>query len=290
MGAELDLPMFRRGKVRDTFVLGEHLLMVATDRISAFDSVLPDGIPGKGKVLNQLSAWWFQRTGGLVENHMISTDLKDLDNRLKPHLAALEGRSMLVRRADRVDIECVVRGFLAGSAWAEYQQSGTVAGEPLPRGLVKAEELQTPIFSPATKEADGHDRNISHPELVEMIGAQLASQLKETSLRLYQLARKVVRQAGILLVDTKFEFGFIDGRLVLIDEALTPDSSRYWEAAAYRPGADQHSLDKQPVRDYLDQFGWDRQPPAPRLPPAVVLGTAARYREVFQRITQVAVP
>jgi len=286
------LPLFRRGKVRDTYDLGDHLLMVASDRISAFDVVLPTPIPGKGIVLTQLSRFWFELTDGLVPNHL------EPDEAIRTEIAArvgheretLAGRTMLVRKAERIDIECVVRGYLAGSAWAEYRETGNVAGEPLPQGLDRAAELPAPIFTPSTKVDDGHDVTISRADLAGIVGNDLASRLEEVSRNLYAVAHDFARQRGIVLADTKFEFGTIDGRLTLIDEVLTPDSSRFWEAATWQPGTEPPSYDKQPVRDWLAASGWDRRPPAPELPDEVVAGTVERYGEAFRRLTGFPVP
>jgi phosphoribosylaminoimidazole-succinocarboxamide synthase len=291
--SQIDLPgvpLFRRGKVRDTFDFGDRLLMVSTDRLSAFDVVLPTPIPGKGIVLTQLAAFWFGRTRGLVPNHLISTSLDGLPAELAEHAEVLRGRSTIARRAERIDVECVVRGYLAGSAWAEYQASGTVAGLPLAAGLVKAARLPAPLFTPATKNDEGHDVNISVAELNELVGEGLARRLEELSRDVYAVAADYALERGIILADTKFEFGFIDGELALIDEILTPDSSRFWDAATYQPGVEPPSFDKQPVRDWLVASGWNREPPGPDLPEPVVAGTIARYAEAYQRLTGVPVP
>jgi phosphoribosylaminoimidazole-succinocarboxamide synthase len=279
------LPLFRHGKVRDTYMLGDDLLMVASDRISAFDVVLPTTIPRKGAVLTQLSRFWFEQTVGIVPNHMISTDTKRFPAELAPLHGQLAGRSMIVRRAERIDIECVVRGYLAGSAWQEYQASGIVCGDPLPAGMRQSERLDEPIFTPAIKNDEGHDENISVRVLADRVGAELAGQLEETSLRLYLAASALATRRGIIVADTKFEFGFIDGHLSVIDEMVTPDSSRFWDAETYDPGRDQPSFDKQYVRNWLIQVGWDKQPPGPALPEEVVAGTARRYHEAYKRLT-----
>ncbi len=271
------LPLFRRGKVRDTFALDGRLLMVATDRISAFDCVLPDLIPGKGRLLTALARHWFQRTAELVPNHLLPDDPGLLPAPLWERVA---GRSMLVRRAERIDVECVVRGRLAGSGWEEYQLQGTLAGESLPPGLGFGAELDRPRFTPATKSDSGHDQNISRAQLRELVGGETADLLEATSLRLYRAGAGGYLRAGFVLVDTKFEFGWIDGVLTLIDELLTPDSSRLWEvgSAEASPG-----FDKQPVRDWLLASGWNRQPPAPRLPQELISETRRRYQEVLTR-------
>jgi phosphoribosylaminoimidazole-succinocarboxamide synthase len=288
-----DIPVFRRGKVRDTFDLGDHLLMVATDRISAFDVVLPTPIPGKGIVLTQLSTFWFELTSGLIPNHLLSSDPfashlmdgADLAEALAAAGESLRERSMLVRKAERIDVECVVRGYLAGSAWAEYRASGAVAGEPLPAGLLQADRLPAPLFTPAIKNDAGHDVNVSPRELAELVGEGLARRIEEISRDLYNVAADYALERGVILADTKFELGWVDGELTLIDEALTPDSSRFWDAATYAPGGDPPSFDKQYVRDWLTRSGWNKEPPGPELPPDVVAGTAARYLEAFERLT-----
>ena len=279
------LPLYRRGKVRDTYDLGDVLLMVATDRISAFDVVLPTPIPGKGAVLTQLSRFWFEQTSGLVPNHLVSADLNDFPPALRGHGATLLGRAMLVRKAERIDVECVVRGYLAGSAWAEYQAGGTVAGEALPAGLRQGEKLSAPLFTPAVKHDDGHDVTIPPDELAAIVGLDLARRLEEASRDLYQLGSEFALRRGLILADTKFEFGFVDGELLVIDELLTPDSARFWDAAGYQPGGDQPSIDKQFVRDWLVRSGWNREPPGPELPPDVVAGTTSRYLEAYERLT-----
>lgn len=288
---ETQLPnLYARGKVRDTYDLGERLLMVATDRISAFDVVLPNGIPDKGAVLTQLSAFWFAQTASVVPNHCIrladGTPADDLPFELPPEFI---GRSMIVRKARREDIECVVRGYLSGSGWAEYQESQSVCGIRLPPGLKESDELPEPIFTPATKAESGHDINVSYEQVVEIVGPEAANVLRLRSLAVYKYAAQFARQRGIIIADTKFEFGWVevDGReeLILIDEVLTPDSSRFWPADTYRPGGPQPSFDKQPVRDWLTASGWDKQPPAPELPPEVVASTSERYREAYRRLT-----
>jgi len=288
---ETHLPnLYARGKVRDTYDLGDRLLMVATDRISAFDVVLPNGIPDKGAVLTQLSAFWFEQTASVVPNHFIrladGTPADDLPFELPPEFT---GRSMIVRKARRVDIECVVRGYLSGSGWAEYRQSQSVCGIRLPPGLRESDELPEPVFTPSTKAASGHDINISYEQVLEMVGSKAASVLRLRSLALYKYAAQYARQRGIIIADTKFEFGWIevDGQeeIIVIDEVLTPDSSRFWPADGYQPGGPQPSFDKQPVRDWLTASGWNKQPPAPVLPPEVVASTSERYREAYRRLT-----
>ena len=278
--------------------LDDHLLLVASDRISAFDCVIPQPIPDKGSVLTQMSKYWFDRTGHIVQNHCVSADpdqILEIEPRLADTREQWAGRGMLVRRADPFPVECVVRGFIAGSAWKEYQATGTLAGEPLPEGLVEAQQLDEPIFSPATKAEEGHDENITLAQVKGILGSKVAEFLKETSLDLYLFARDHARRHGIIIADTKFEFGTSPmGELLLIDEALTPDSSRFWPESEYEPGRTPPSLDKQPVRDYLEervQAGeWDRQPPAPDLPEAVVFSTTERYREAFERVTSHPLP
>ncbi len=263
----------------------DRLLMVASDRVSAFDVVMNEPIPGKGAVLTALSAFWFRRTDHIVPNHLVSDDALDLPSGVREFAAANAGRWLLVRRAERVDIECVVRGYLAGSAWAEYRRSQTIAGEGMRPGMSESERLEAPIFTPAIKAESGHDENISRATLADMVGAELASRLETLSVALYAEAAAYARERGMILADTKFEFGFIGGELALIDEALTPDSSRYWPADRYEPGGAQPSFDKQFLRDFLEASGWNKEPPPPALPPAVIEGTAARYKEALTRLT-----
>jgi phosphoribosylaminoimidazole-succinocarboxamide synthase len=274
-----------RGKVRDMFEAGDDLLMVATDRISAFDVVLPQPIPGKGRVLTGLSLYWFDRTSDLVPNHLITADPARFPTAFAADAGALAGRAMLVRLAEVIPIECVARGYLSGSGWKEYVATGRVCGVALPGGLVESERLPQPIFTPATKEASGHDVNITLDETAERVGRGLAERLKELTLGLYEFAAAHALERGIILADTKFEFGFAGGELILVDEVLTPDSSRFWPADRYEPGAPQPSFDKQFVRDWLDAAGWDHEPPAPDLPPEVIEQTTARYQEAYARIT-----
>lgn len=289
----LPLPLVRQGKVREMYDLGEELLLVASDRISAFDCILPQPIPDKGAVLTQMSEYWFRRTSSLVGNHCIAADPDEVIAR-KPELADSRGmwagRGMLVKRATPFPVECVVRGFITGSAWREYRESGTLAGETLPVGLLEAQELNPPIFSPATKAEEGHDENITFEQMRKIVGVTVADHLREVSIALYTEARAAARREGIIIADTKFEFGTTaSGEVILIDEVLTPDSSRFWPADVYEPGSTPPSLDKQPVRDYLESLvtdgSWDREPPAPDLPGRVVTSTTRRYREAFRRIT-----
>jgi phosphoribosylaminoimidazole-succinocarboxamide synthase len=281
----LPLPLFARGKVRDMYDLGDRLLIITTDRISAFDVVLPVGIPGKGQVLNQMSAYWFRRTAHIVPNHLITTTLAEYPPALQAHREVLEGRSMVVKKARRLDVECVVRGYLAGSGWVDYQRTGEVCGHKLPPGLVESQELPEPLFTPATKAASGHDQNISRAELARLVGKEVAARLETLSLAVYRFARAEAKKAGLIIADTKMEFGWLGEELILIDELLTPDSSRYWEAALYQPGGPQPSYDKQFVRDYLLQIGWNKEPPAPMLPANVVQKTSEKYYEALRRIT-----
>ena len=284
-----------RGKVRDTYDLGNgYLLMVATDRISAFDVVLPTAIPQKGLILARLSAFWFQRTAHLVPNHLVA--LADETNSMPAELAKhplladldpeLQKRSMVVRRAQRIDIECVARGYLAGSAWAEYRQQGTVFGRPLPAGLEEGSPLPQLLFTPTTKAEQGHDEPMTSEQVVALVGPDTAKELERTTLQVYAYARDLAATRGIIIADTKLEFGFIQGELTLIDELLTPDSSRFWDATGYQPGQAQPNFDKQFVRDWLTESGWDREPPAPELPATVVERTAQRYLEAYRRITE----
>jgi phosphoribosylaminoimidazole-succinocarboxamide synthase len=272
-----------RGKVRDMYEQGDRLIMVASDRLSAFDVVMEEPIPGKGLVLTALSEFWFGRTGQIVPNHLISTDVTTLDLDAAT-TEALAGRTMIVRKAERIDFECVVRGYLSGSGWAEYRKSGVCIGHQLPAGLVESDRLPEPIFTPATKADTGHDMNISVAEMADLAGEELTRKLERISLDLYQAAAAHCEGRGIILADTKFEFGLLDGDIILIDEVLTPDSSRFWPADAYQPGGPQPSFDKQFVRDYLDSTGWDHEPPPPPIPEDVAARTTEKYREAYQRI------
>jgi len=277
--------LFRHGKVREVYEAGEgKLVIVASDRLSAFDVVLPTPIPNKGKVLTQLSSFWFEKTAHLVPNHLIATEVKDFPKPFRDH-SELAGRAVLVKRCERIDFECVARGYVSGSAWAEYREKGTVAGERLPRGLEESARLDEPMFTPSTKASTGHDENISRAQLAAAIGRPLAKRLEEATIALYRYAHAYALGRGLILADTKFEFGLDGDQLVLIDEALTPDSSRYWDAKTYRPGGTPPSYDKQFVRDFLTASGWDREPPGPALPPDVVAGTIDRYRECYELIT-----
>jgi phosphoribosylaminoimidazole-succinocarboxamide synthase len=302
---ETDLPLslFRRGKVRDVYDLGDKLFIVSTDRISAFDVVLPCGIPDKGKVLNQLSAFWFEKTAHILPNHLIkvidSEDiLRDVIARAESPKqsqwksdssftlgASLIGRSMLVAKADRIPVECVVRGYLSGSAWAEYKETGKVGHIHLPLGMKESQELAQPIFTPTTKGETEHDRPLTNQDIKNLGIENLFEELEQKSLLIYSYARDYTRTRGIIIADTKFEFGFINGQLALIDELLTPDSSRFWDVSQYKVDYSQPSFDKQPVRDWLSGSGWDKEPPAPMLPPEVIEGTSKRYREVYSRLT-----
>lgn len=275
------LPPPRRGKVRDIYETAEHLLIVATDRVSAFDVVLPDGVPGKGRVLTQLSCFWFRFLEHLIPHHLVSVDVNDFPPACRPYRDLLTGRTMLVKKADPLPVECIVRGYLAGSGWQEYRATQTVCGIALPAGLCESAQLPEPIFTPSTKAPEGtHDENISFAEVERLIGRELAVRVREVSLSLYQAAHTLAQTKGFLLADTKLEFGLRAGQLLLIDEAFTPDSSRFWLADVYQPGASQESYDKQIIRNYLLSLNWDRRPPAPHLPPEVIAQAAARYQEI----------
>lgn len=280
------LGLFRRGKVRDMYVVDDHrLLMVASDRVSAFDVVMNEPIPNKGAVLTALSKFWFGLTRDLVPNHLISDDPRDLPTGVADWAASLGPRWLLVTRAERIDIECVVRGYLSGSAWAEYRRAGTVAGERLPGGLQESERLAQPVFTPAIKAESGHDQNISRAQLSDLVGRDLAAQVERLSLALYDAGAQHAAGRGLILADTKFEFGKRDGEVILIDEALTPDSSRYWPAEHHRPGGPQPSFDKQFLRDFLEASDWNKEPPPPPLPAHVIEGTAQRYEQALRRLT-----
>jgi phosphoribosylaminoimidazole-succinocarboxamide synthase len=284
-GTELPLKLFAKGKVRDTYELSDdQLLMVATDRISAFDHVLPNGIPDRGKVLTQLSIFWFSQTDTFQPNHLISGMVPDLPAVLKNFREELAGRFMIVRKAKRIDFECVVRGYLAGSAWKEYEESQTLAGEKMPPGLRQSEKLAVPLFSPATKAETGHDENITFDQMKKELGDDLATKLRDASLELYRYASEFAARRGLILADTKFEFGQIGDDVILIDELLTPDSSRYWDAATYVIGTSPESYDKQFVRDWLNRSGWDKSSDPPALPQDVVTQTRLRYLTAYQRI------
>jgi phosphoribosylaminoimidazole-succinocarboxamide synthase len=283
--SNLPLPV-RRGKVRDVYDLGDALLIVATDRISAFDCIMPNGIPGKGRILTALSLFWFKLLADRVKNHLLATDVSEYPHRVREYASQLEGRSMLVEKASVIPIECVARGYLAGSGWKEYQQTQSICGVSLPAGLRQCDKLPQPIFTPATKEQSGHDINISFEETAARIGEPAARELRFHTLDLYSFAADYAAKRGIIIADTKFEFGVVGtDRLMLIDEVLTPDSSRFWPADQYEPGRDQPSFDKQFVRNWLDTQPWDKTPPAPMLPTEVVEGTKRRYLEAYQRLT-----
>jgi phosphoribosylaminoimidazole-succinocarboxamide synthase len=289
----LPLPLFRRGKVRDVYDLGASLLIVSTDRISAFDVVLPCGIPNKGKVLNQLSAFWFKKTANILSNHLIKvidtnvilSEVKNLSSQPGELTDSLIGRSMIVAKAERIPVECVVRGYLSGSAWAEYKETGKVGDISLPQGMEESQELPQPIFTPTTKSDTEHDRPLTNQDIKNLGVEDIFGALEQKSLLIYGHARDYAKNRGIIIADTKFEFGFINGKLALIDELLTPDSSRFWDVNQYEVGHSQPSFDKQPVRDWLSASGWDKTPPAPMLPPEVIERTSKRYSEVYSRLT-----
>jgi phosphoribosylaminoimidazole-succinocarboxamide synthase len=285
---QLDLPGIKKiksGKVREIFDLDDRLLLVASDRISAFDVIMPNGIPRKGEVLTQISFFWFERFASLVPNHLLAGANDPLPKNLQPFADKLSGRSMIVKKAKPLAIECIVRGYLSGSGWKEYKKSQTVCGIPLPAGLTESAELQQAIFTPSTKAEAGHDENISFEEACKIVGQDLATQARDLSLKIYNAGRDYARQRGIIIADTKFEFGVFDGKLILIDEVLTPDSSRFWPADQYQAGKGQPSFDKQFVRDYLETLDWDKNPPGPKLPDDVVAKTSAKYLEAYERLT-----
>lgn len=279
------LKPFGRGKVRETFDLGDQLLIVSTDRISAFDVIMRSGVPDKGKILNQMAAFWFAETGHLGTSHFLTTDSDSLSDLPFDVRRSLQGRSMIVNKAERIDIECVVRGYISGSAWREFQESGTIAGNRLGLKLVESDELPEPLFTPAIKNDTGHDQNISVRELIALVGTEMTAVLEERSLALYQHAQRHARERGIIIADSKFEFGFVDGQFTLIDEIFTPDSSRFWDRDSYSPGSSQESFDKQFLRDWLTAVRWDHEAPAPDLPQSVIDGTRSRYLEAFTRMT-----
>jgi len=288
---ETDFPglnLLKRGKVRDVYDLGDHLLMIATDRISAFDVVMPNPIPDKGKILNRLSLFWFREMESLVGNHVVSGMVTDYPEACRPYEDELQDRSMLVKKARPLPIECVVRGYISGSGWASYRKNGTICGIRLPEGLKESDKLPQPIFTPSTKEEIGqHDINIDYDEVVRRIGAEAAAKVKELSLDIYRRGAALAEQKGIIIADTKFEFGYCGDNLVLIDEVLTPDSSRFWPHATYAPGGAQKSYDKQYLRDYLVSISWDKKPPAPALPESVVRDTRRKYLEALEQLTGV---
>jgi len=274
-----------QGKVRDVYRVDGQLLIVATDRISAFDYILPTGIPDKGRVLTQLSIFWFDFLKAVTPTHFLTANVDEYPAVLQPFRSQLEGRSMLVKRAQMVEIECVARGYLAGSGWKEYKAQGTVCGIPLSAGLRESDRLPQPIFTPSTKAQSGHDENISFERMCGMVGADLGARLRDLTLRIYSSAAAYAETKGVIIADTKFEFGYVDGELVLGDEVLTPDSSRFWPAESYQPGGAQHSYDKQYVRDYLESIHWDKKPPAPPLPDEVAAKTSEKYRQAYQVLT-----
>jgi phosphoribosylaminoimidazole-succinocarboxamide synthase len=277
----LPIPLFKRGKVRDIYEVGENLLIISTDRISAFDVIMDQGIPGKGAVLNQLAGFWFEKTEDIIENHVVSTDMGELPPGLQKFTAELEGRSMLVRRAEPLPVECVVRGYLAGGGWSEYKEKGSISGIRLPEGLPQASRLPEPIFTPATKaELGEHDVNIGFESVVEQVGTGLAERIKRASLDLYARGTDIAESRGIILSDTKFEFGISGEETILIDEIFTPDSSRFWPKDSWEPGHDQENLDKQFLRDWLETLDWDKKPPPPTLPPEIIEQTAERYQYI----------
>jgi phosphoribosylaminoimidazole-succinocarboxamide synthase len=280
------LTLLKRGKVRDVYTVDNHLLIVATDRISAFDVIMDDPIPDKGTILTQISLHWFEHTNDLIPNHVISADVDEFSAACRPYAELLAGRSMLVRRTEPVPIECVVRGYLSGSGWNEYREHGQVCGIELPNGLVESSALPVPIFTPATKEEVGnHDINITFEDMQARIGAELSEELLDITLRIYERARATAESRGIIIADTKLEFGILDGKVILIDELLTPDSSRFWPSDSYRPGGPQDSFDKQFLRDYLLSLSWDKSPPPPALPADIVARTRERYLEALKRLT-----
>lgn len=280
-----EVPLLSRGKVRDMYDLGDVVLLVATDRLSAFDHVLPNGIPDKGRVLNLLSAFWFEKTRHIVKNHLLSTDAKDLPPSLRAHQDELEGRFTLAKKAQMLPVECVVRGYLSGSGWNDYRRTGEVCGIRLPAGLRESDRLPEPLFTPSTKAASGHDENISFETCVGLLGRPLTEKIRELSLALYAYGAEYARSRGILIADTKFEFGLLEGEVILCDEVLTPDSSRFWPKETYEPGKAQPSFDKQFVRDYLLSIRWNKEPPVPTLPEDVVRATTEKYRQAYRLLT-----
>jgi phosphoribosylaminoimidazole-succinocarboxamide synthase len=281
------LPLLKRGKVRDVYDLGDKLLIVATDRLSAFDVVMPDPVPEKGKILTQISLFWFDQMKDLVDNHLISSDVDEYPAACRPYADALAGRSMLVQKARPLAIECVVRGYLSGSGWKDYQKNGSVCGIALPKGLRESDRLPEPLFTPSTKaEAGEHDINISFEQAVDLVGREAAEAARQLSLAVYRKGVAIAEQRGIIIADTKFEFGYVGDKLLLIDEILTPDSSRFWPMASYRPGGPQASFDKQYVRDYLLSLNWDKRPPAPSLPEEVINVTRSKYQEALRLLTR----
>ena len=286
---ETDFPglnLLKRGKVRDIYDLDDYLLMVATDRISAFDVVMPDPVPDKGKILTQISIYWFQEIASIVPNHVVSSRVEDFPEACQPYADTLRDRSMLVKKADPLEIECVVRGYISGSGWKSYRENGTVCGIQLPEGLKESEKLSTPLFTPSTKANVGeHDENIDFQTASEIVGKPLAEKVRDLSLAIYGKGADIAAEKGIIIADTKFEFGLVDDELVLIDEVLTPDSSRFWPRSSYTPGGSQKSFDKQYVRDYLQTLDWNKTPPGPRLPEEVIQGSRSKYLEALQLVT-----
>ncbi|MDH5203758.1 MAG: phosphoribosylaminoimidazolesuccinocarboxamide synthase [Nitrospirota bacterium] len=280
-----DVPFVKSGKVRDIYDLGEYLLLVATDRISAFDVVLPNGIPGKGRVLTQISIFWFKQVEDIIPNHIIATKVEDFPEKLHKYADILDGRSMLVKKTQPMPVECVVRGYLSGSGWKEYEKSGTICGIGLPEGLVESSRLNEPLFTPSTKAEEGHDINITFDEVLKEVGQEMAKRLKDISIKVYSKARDIAEKKGIIIADTKFEFGLFNGNPILIDELLTPDSSRFWSIKDYTPGRSQDSYDKQVVRDYLLTLDWNHTYPGPVLPDEIIEKTAARYQEILKILT-----
>jgi len=280
-----DVKFLRRGKVRDVYEIDDYLLIIATDRVSAFDVVLPNGIAGKGRVLTQISLYWFSQMEDIIENHIVATEVKNYPKVLHKYKDLLEGRSMLVKKAKPMPVECVVRGYLSGSGWKEYKKSGTVCGIKLPAGLVESSRLDEPIFTPSTKAEVGHDINITFEETKKIVGDDVANKLRDSSLKIYKKARELAEKKGIIIADTKMEFGLFNDKLILIDEILTPDSSRFWSMKGYKPGKGQDSFDKQIVRDYLLTLDWNQTYPGPKLPDEIIEKTAARYREILGILT-----
>ena len=281
-----DVKFLRRGKVRDVYEIDDYLLIIATDRVSAFDVVLPNGIPDKGRILTQISIYWFDQMKDIIENHIIATDVKAYPAVLHKYKDALESRSMLVKKAKPMPVECIVRGYLSGSGWKEYKEKGTVCGIELPEGLVESSRLDEPIFTPSTKAEEGHDINISFDEMKKIVGNEIAEKLKASALAVYKKAREMAEKKGIIIADTKMEFGIYNDKLILIDELLTPDSSRFWSIKDYQPGKGQDSFDKQIVRDYLLTLDWNQTYPGPALPDDIMYKTAARYREILEILTK----
>ncbi len=285
-----EVPLISRGKVRDMYDLGSEILIVVTDRLSAFDHILPNGIPDKGRVLNLMSDFWFDRMQEIVKNHLISLKMGDLPEELRRKGDILDGRFTIAKKAKMLPVECVVRGYLSGSGWKDYQRSGAVCGIGLPPEMKESEKISEPIFTPATKAETGHDENVSFERAAEIVGQELMEKAREISIRLYKFASDYAAERGIIIADTKFEFGVLDGELILCDEVLTPDSSRFWPASQYEPGRSQPSFDKQYVRDYLLGIHWDKEPPIPLLPPEVVAKTSEKYREAYRLLTGTALP